>query len=376
MTSMSVIRAMERAGLIDFNYDFSQSHVLCGNRNSAKDPRLTNPFSYLPMDMAVRVYQQQSRDVSYDYIPRNERKENRLEEEIRLSMQQSTYTTTPTTQTTPRQRTNNSYNPQDYEYNIAVIDFCDESSTSNKVDLDGDNIGDMVHGNVVANLIDSVLGDKALITCYDITGDDSKIISSLKSILSDIQSGKCKYDAVNMSLSQRITYSDLSKILGVKITNDNISQYQTQIRNWLKQEVQDDGDYALAGQAVSLIEQIEAAGCDVYISAANCTDGTDDEINLFTLAQNSSSVGALDTDNKVASFSFNNSLIDDWMLGEVEVHKIYNGSSFSGFDLNGDGKVDIDGSYGSDKGKNKKNGWILGTSFSSPLQLIYDLQKA
>ena len=35
--------------------------------------------------------------------------------------------------------------------------------------------------------------------------------------------------------------------------------------------------------------------------------------------------------------TFDNSLIDEWMLGEIEVKKIYNGSSLSGFDLNDDG---------------------------------------
>jgi len=253
--------------------------------------------------------------------------------------------------------------------NIAVVDFCNDSDSD--IDLDGDGIGDMAHGNVVANLIKA--NTNANVFTFDITKSSSgttnqKLINNLQTILNDIKSGKRSYDALNMSLSSRITYEDLSKALGVKITKDNVSKYQSQIKNWLINEGAKNG-YATTAQAVQLLEQIAATGTSIYIAAANVNDGTDDELNLYTIAANTTSVGALDKSGYKASFSFNNSLIDAWALGEIEVKKVKNSSGkLLGYDLNNDGIVDISGKYTSG-GINSSNPFLKGTSFASPYKL-------
>ena len=159
--------------------------------------------------------------------------------------------------------------------------------------------------------------------------------------------------------------------MGVNITRDNVSQYQSQIRNWLLTTGANNG-YSTTAQVVQLLEQIEAYGADVYIAAANVNDGSDDELNLYTVANNTTSVGALNKNGNKASFSFNNSLIDTWSLGEIEVKKLYDEQGkFAGYDLNDDGVKDIDKSYNSG-GLSCTNPFLTGTSFATPYQLMED----
>ena len=271
--------------------------------------------------------------------------------------------------------TNSNSMVSDKKYTIAVVDFCDNSDSD--IDLDGDGKGDMAHGNVVANLIKATFKNSDVYT-FDITQNSAgttneRLVASLESIINELKSGTEKYDALNMSLSSRITYSALSKALGKTITKDNVSQYQSEIRNWLLTQGSKNG-YTTTAKVVQLIEQIEALGCDVYIAAANVNDGTDDELNLYTIANNTTSVGALSKSGGKASFSFDNSMIDTWALGEIEVKKVKDSSGkLLGYDLNNDGVVDINGSFTSG-GANSANPFLRGTSFASPYKLIQDLK--
>ena len=262
------------------------------------------------------------------------------------------------------------------KYTIAVVDFCDNSDSD--IDLDGDGKGDMAHGNVVASMLKATFQNSDVYT-FDITKNSAgstndRLVASLQSILDEIKSGSCKYDALNLSLSSRITYSDLSKALGKTITKDNVSKYASEIRNWLVNQGSKNG-YSTTAKVVQLLEQIEAAGCDIYVAAANVNDGSDDELNLYTIATSTTSVGALNKSGSKASFSFNNSLIDKWALGEIEVKKVKDSNgNFAGYDINGDGKVDIGKSYTSGGSGLSTNAYLKGTSFASPYQLIQDLK--
>lgn len=262
----------------------------------------------------------------------------------------------------------------DNEYKVAVVDFCNDAAAD--IDLDGDGTADMAHGNVVANLIQSAFENSDVFT-FDISQNSNyttneRIIASLQYIIDEIESGECEYDAVNLSLSSRITYADLSKALGVTINNDNVAQYSNKIKEWLHSTGAKNG-YSTTSQVVKLLEKIENLGTDVYIAAANVNDGTDDELNLYTLVNASTAVGAKDKNGNIADFSFKNSLIDAWALGEIEVKKVKDSSGkLLGFDLNHDGKVDIDASYSSG-GSNSANAYLKGTSFASPYMLMSQL---
>lgn len=259
-------------------------------------------------------------------------------------------------------------------FTVAVVDYCDDSDSD--IDLDGDGVGDMAHGNVVAHLIEATFRNSDVWT-FDITQNskystNERMIASLQTIVNELKDGSCQYDAVNLSLSSRITYSDLSAALGKNITKDNVAQYQQEIRNWLLTKGASNG-YTTTAKVVQLLEEIESLGADVYIAAANVNDGTDDELNLYSIANNTTTVGANDRTGSKASFSFKNSLIDTWALGEIEVKKIKDSSgNLKGYDLNNDGVVDIDGSYTSG-GKNSSNAYLRGTSFASPYRLIQEL---
>ena len=259
------------------------------------------------------------------------------------------------------------------KYNIAVIDFCDDSDAD--IDLDGDGVGDMAHGNVVAHLIDTFV-ENANVHTFDITENsqytsNQRIIASLESVLGELKSNPNAYDALNMSLSSRITYSDLSKILGVTVNNDNVDVYQDAIRNWLLNKGEKEG-FPTTAKVVKLLEEIASYGVDIYIAAANVNDDSDDELNLYSIAKNTTTVGANNTSGSRADFSFNNSLIDTWTLGEIEVKKVKNASGqLLGYDLNGDGVADIDGKYTS--GGSSVNPFLKGTSFASPYKLSSSL---
>ncbi|MBO5947623.1 hypothetical protein J6Q66_02165 [bacterium] len=262
----------------------------------------------------------------------------------------------------------------DKKYTVAVVDFCDDNSAD--IDLDGDGKADMAHGNVVANLISSAFENSDIFT-FDISETkkyttNERMVASLQYIVEEIKSGECDYDALNLSLSSRMTYADLSKALGVTINNDNVSQYADKIKSWLHSTGAKNG-YSTTSQVVKLLEEIEKLGTDVYIAAANVNDGSDDELNLYSLVSGSTTVGAKNKTGGVADFSFQNSLIDTWALGEIEVKKIKDGSgNLLGFDLNHDGEVDIDSKYSSG-GTNSANAYLKGTSFATPYMIMQQL---
>ena len=259
----------------------------------------------------------------------------------------------------------------DKKYTIGVVDFCNNNDAD--IDLDGDGKADMAHGNVVASLISASFTNSDVFT-FDISANQNfttneRIIASLEYIVNEIKNGECDYDAINLSLSSRITYSDLSKALGVTINNNNVAQYADEIKEWLHSTGAKNG-YSTTSQVVKLLEQIEALGTDVYIAAANVNDGSDDEINLYTLAANTTSVGAKNKNGDIADFSFKNSAIDSWALGEIEVKKIKDSSGkLLGLDINHDGKVDLDTKFCSGNGSDA-NAYLKGTSFASPYLLM------
>lgn len=331
-----------------------------------------HPNYVSPAEKISMKYQDVEQQIYIMQHPQVDKDEN---SQLQLTSNTGNTSTTTTSSGTSTSNTNNTSTTSNKKYTIAVVDFCDNSDSD--IDLDGDGKGDMAHGNVVASMIKASFENSDVYT-FDITQNSAgttneRLVASLESILDEIKSGSCKYDALNMSLSSRITYSDLSKALGKTITKDNVSKYASEIRNWLINEGSKNG-YTTTAKVVQLLEQIEAAGCDIYIAAANVNDGTDDELNLYTLAKSTTSVGANSKSGGKASFSFDNTLIDKWALGEIEVKKVKDSNgNFKGYDLNGDGKVDIDKSYTSG-GSNLSNAYLRGTSFASPYQLIQDLK--
>lgn len=261
-----------------------------------------HPSYISPAEQIAMRYQEIQQQM---YMPKQTAVGTDEDSQLQITTQTTTTATNTTTGKTTSSTTSSKPATSDKKYTIAVVDFCDNADSD--IDLDGDGKGDMAHGNVVASMIKANFENSDVYT-FDITQNSAgttneRLVASLESILEEIKSGSCKYDALNLSLSSRITYSDLSKALGKTITKDNVSQYSSEIRNWLINQGSKNG-YTTTAKVVQLLEQIEAAGCDIYIAAANVNDGTDDELNLYTLAKSTTSVGALSKSGGKASFSF------------------------------------------------------------------------
>lgn len=261
--------------------------------------------------------------------------------------------------------------PQHSKPNVAVIDNFDTKN----ICVDFGYTPDVAHGTVVKRLIEEGL-PKAKIDCFKVNTTKSGtevfdgVDNCLGAVLANIKKGQ-KYDALNLSQSCDIDLKYLSDNVGVEITPENLAQNKKAILKWLSSPKAKTSGVKL-NSILDKLNKISASGTKVYIGAGN--EGKK-VFNLFSLANNVKTVGALDNDGKKASYSANNSLVTRWNLGSLKIQKLEDKNGKSGFDYTGDGTIDV---Y-SDKTSCpiKISSWeeLEGTSFSTPRALVRDLKN-
>ena len=242
--------------------------------------------------------------------------------------------------------------------NVAMVDEFSRKT----IQLDVDRKPDITHGEAVEAFIKSGLPD-VTVDRFDTNVNEDTVRDALKTILSR----RGKYDAVNISKSSDITYKDLSRLVGCKITPKNLKEKKELIKDKFFKSNHPEAGYLK--EINTYLEELVKSGTRVYIASGNQAKKT---LNLYTLADGVEVVGALKNNGKRAGFSTINSLVNRHEKGVFKVKKIKDEKGEKGFDFTQDGKVDI---YDKDTTSRFKFPlfWLTGTSFAAPQALIKDL---
>ncbi|MFH0702506.1 MAG: hypothetical protein V2B14_03070 [bacterium] len=240
--------------------------------------------------------------------------------------------------------------------NVAMIDSFDDKT----VDIDGDGVADIAHGESTSAMVKSQCPD-ANIEEYDGVTPDS-FNSSCEDIADSINNGK-KMDGVNISLAQNMDIDELGEKTGLPLDRDNLSEYKDQIKNKMKNSK--DPKLQTAYKEIKSIEKITATGTPVYISAGN--EGKD-SLNLLNLADGATNVG---TDHP---YSASNDLVNRYEVGNYESRETYddNGDP-TGYDFTNDYNPDVSMDEVSGGTSKKDPYYVAGTSYSAPTALGEDI---
>lgn len=258
----------------------------------------------------------------------------------------------------------------------AVVDDFKNKS----VDVDGDGVSDISHGEYITSLMKAE-NPNIQVDSYDVSDDhnDSKLASAYDQIALN------NYAAVNMSLSKPYS-AEVFNNDGIKDVNQsNFANKKDEIYNTYKNGIPE------LNNVFSSMEKVTANGTPIYVAAGN--DGSD-TYNLFSTVPGVTSVGAsvsADDDvnlqtsnyqiapkgitaegNQILGYSAMNSAISIYGKGSFKSEAVEDkNGNVLGYDINGDGKVDISNDKVSSGGTAKpKNNYIFGTSFASPTTML------
>jgi hypothetical protein len=246
---------------------------------------------------------------------------------------------------------------------IAVVDNFD----SKTIDIDGDNIPDLSHGEVVERYLKAE-NPNVQINRFEVAIDlatgnieNASLVQALEQVKKQMDSGE-KFDAVNMSLAYEVDLSNQGSV-----TSASIGEAESELRAYLFDENNSlTADQQELKDRIEAIEKITAGDVPVYIAAGN--EGRNN-YNTLGLAHGTVQVGALNAYGD--TLYARNSDVKQYEQGEYIVGPTFEGDSdiVSGYDINEDGVKDVDTSEVSGHGKLELYPTITGTSFSTPTAL-------
>lgn len=190
-----------------------------------------------------------------------------------------------------------------YQPKVAVVDEFDQKA----VDIDGDNVPDLSHGETVVRYILAQC-PTANVTRIEVTSQTKNNPLALNDLL------KKSLDAVNISLS-------LPREL-VEGMEDAACRQQL---------IEKMG--ASVGQIIAKLQTLAKSGVRVYIANGN---GGEKEMNAMALADGVINVGATSAHGVATDFSHQNPLVTDSSQGVFAVTKVK-----GGYDLTGDQQADV-----------------------------------
>jgi hypothetical protein len=284
------------------------------------------------------------------------------------------------------------------------------------VDVDGDGLADITHGEAVSTYIRERMPDAQIIPS-DLSNQTSESIPQMfnamaDQIVLDRAQGRRPIDAINLSQTtvylaqgatpptgsstapaapptpQLTTVEELGKVLGMTdLTPQNIHEKRQEIKNrfaqlarlrqgdpnQLNQYLREKGvtleqvdGYLSWWPTIQAIERVTGLGVPVYLGAGNSRTREDGQhqINLFSLADGVVAVGALDQEGRPIERHANNSLITQRARGSYETRV-----NPDGIDITGDGRTDIPNSRLTGGGRLNSRVRIEGTSFAAPTLL-------
>lgn len=256
--------------------------------------------------------------------------------------------------------------------NILVLDHFSEPDISVDIDL----VSDITHGEVVSKIIEKGLPnanvEKMHVPSDAIQSDFNKLGQNLTQIFHDTKQGTKKYDAINISLGIEMTFDEAKKRFGIILTPENIASKARELKDSLlakrtERKCYDDKMYSNAINVIDDLDSISSTGTKVYVAAGNSMN---EKINLFSLIDNSVSVGALTPNNTKSFYTADNSLVNRWENGTLNMKKLNGGITWTD-----DNTPDIEKKHISNIFQKASVFPIVGTSFASPRAIVKDLKE-
>lgn len=257
--------------------------------------------------------------------------------------------------------------------NILVLD----NFTTPAISLDMDRVSDISHGNVVSQIIENGLPNTNVekMDFKTRTPDENQDqkVQELMNIFYDTKQGKKKYEAINISIGPLTKFKTLSEKTKQAINPKNLASKTREIKDYFLerryQQTNNDEDELLrnATNIMDALDSISSTGTKIYVAAGN--HGTK-EFNFFSLIDNAIVVGALDNENQKAIYTTDNTTVNRWKNGSLEIKKVGNGLTWTNNET-----PDIEGENLSNAFQIPAIFAIRGTSFASPKALVEDIKK-
>ncbi len=250
--------------------------------------------------------------------------------------------------------------------NILVLDDFDKK----EVFINDDNIPDVSHGEIVADIIEKGLPEynveRKSFHIYNIQNKSIK-----ENLFNNLVNNNKKYDAANISIGLSVDFDVLSAITKINVNKDNIAEKTKELKRFFKNNpditfCNDDFVPIKMGGIADILEVLDslnAKGTQLYISSPN--DGPF-RFNILSLADNSICVGSTDGNN-IKYYSGNNSLIKRFYNDELIINK-----TSKGYSIDGGRTTSFTQAQVSQKSNIEYSKKQMGASYATPRVLVMD----
>ncbi|MEK7382787.1 MAG: hypothetical protein AAB262_05810 [Elusimicrobiota bacterium] len=216
---------------------------------------------------------------------------------------------------------------------VLIVDNFVSGNVAPAIDVDGDGRPDVEHGDVIAALY-KAQGIPFL--THDLKGrsDFPSVAEAFREIADDVEAGRLRISAVNLSYTLDVTWPGINGDLGLKapVTPESIGRRRIELALKVTSLGQRNDLLGFDGLYREL-SRLAAAEIPIFVSAGNHSPA---KVNLLSLLPGTVSVGALDRSGAKAAFSADNSLVTSWALGVHVFRRVADG-----VDSNGDGRAEI-----------------------------------
>lgn len=210
------------------------------------------------------------------------------------------------------------------------------------VDVDGDSVCDLSHGDFIACLVEARNGKTYSFKIDNeegTEGDLKRITAQFKEIARQLRKKEIQLDAVNFSYYVNVPFNKMSRFVDIQVTPKNV--HKRSVRNELVESLKYCAftDLIETHHIIKAIEEVTAQGVPVYICAGNHGAGM---FNLITLAKGTVAVGNVDNAGIKRDGTANNSLVRRWAKGVFNVSAVKEpDGKVIGFDVTGTGKPEV-----------------------------------
>ena len=233
---------------------------------------------------------------------------------------------------------------------IVVIDQFKKKT----VDIDGDqrmfseeSKADISHGEAVVAHLKMALPQAHIVCIESEKTDDRKLLAELLKLK---KSGH-QIDAINLSRAiahLTLTPSQWTAMTGVKVTKENLLEIRKEVKAKIAELSKIKySPFAGAHRTIVGLERLAANGVKVYIGAGN--DGPE-FISAYNFAEGTFGVRAVDANKIPSEYSAHNQLLNRTARGDFNSVPIRDNGRTLGYDITGDGTLDVRAARTSSKG--------------------------
>ncbi|MBI3550546.1 MAG: hypothetical protein HY078_16030 [Elusimicrobia bacterium] len=209
---------------------------------------------------------------------------------------------------------------------VAVVDQF-TGDPDDKFDLDGDNVYDAFHGEIVASFYRASGKSVVPVDVFKFNALDFVTII-LERFVARLERGEFKVSAINLSLAADIPAAELGTLPSPSEPRAERERLHSKVQAWFTSRGSDYGAF------VALMERARRLGVAVIVPAGNSGPG---KVNALSLLPGAITVGGLTIDGRKSESTGDNALVGIWRLGERVMRRTADG----GVDVNGDGTAEF-----------------------------------